>query len=179
MAERSSVTRGKICSRLRRLWRFSSSSSRDAKNQRTDNPKRIGAIDVSRAYFYAKRTRALYIQIPDEDWEPGDEGRVGELQLCLHGTRDAAQNWAETYTKYLTCLCRPTSCSRSFLCSFLPRRDRPSYTPIFSKKSISSIRALITLSLSRTFTWLTPSVKTTFLTTLISREVLRESKKKS
>ena len=28
LAERSSVTRGKICSRLRRLWRFSSSSSR-------------------------------------------------------------------------------------------------------------------------------------------------------
>ena len=58
----------------------------------------------------------------------------------VHG--DAAQNWAETYTKYLTCLCRPTSCSRSFLCSFLPRRDRPAYTTIFSKKSISSIRAL-------------------------------------
>ena len=37
------------------------------KNQRTDKPKRIGVIDVSRAYFYAKCKRALYIQIPDED----------------------------------------------------------------------------------------------------------------
>ena len=37
----------------------------------------------------------------ERDWEPGDEGRVGELQLSLYGTRDAAQNWAETYTKYL------------------------------------------------------------------------------
>ena len=72
-----------------------------AKNQHTDKPKRIGVIDVSRAYFHAKCKRALYIQIPDEDWEPGDEGRVGELQLSLYGTRDAAQNWAETYTKYL------------------------------------------------------------------------------
>ena len=72
-----------------------------AKNQRTDKPKRIVVINVSRAYFYAKCKRALYIQIPDEDWEPGDEGRVGELQLSLKGTRDAAQKWAETYTKYL------------------------------------------------------------------------------
>ena len=71
------------------------------KNQRADKPNRIGVIDVSRAYFYAKCKRALKIQIPDEDWEPGDEGRVGELQLSLFGTRDAAQNWAETNTKYL------------------------------------------------------------------------------
>ena len=67
-----------------------------AKNQRTDEPKRIGVIDVSRAYWYAKCKRVKNIQIPDEDWEPGDEGRVGELQLSLHGTRDAAQNLAET-----------------------------------------------------------------------------------
>ena len=50
-----------------------------AKNQRTDNPKRIGVINVSRAYFYIKCKRAPCIQIPDEDWEPGDEERVGEL----------------------------------------------------------------------------------------------------
>ena len=45
-----------------------------AKNQRTDKSKRIGVIDVSRAYFFAKCKRALKIQIPDEDSEPGDEG---------------------------------------------------------------------------------------------------------
>ena len=72
-----------------------------AKNQRADKPKRIGVIDVSGAYFYAKCKRALYIQIPDEDWKPGDEGRVSELQLRSYGTRDAARNWAETSTKYL------------------------------------------------------------------------------
>ena len=55
-----------------------------AKNQRTDKPKRICVIDVSRAYFHAKCKRALKIQIPDEDWEPGDEGRVGELKLSLY-----------------------------------------------------------------------------------------------
>ena len=39
------------------------------------------ANNQRRAYFYAKCKSALYIQMPDEDWEPGDEGRVGELQL--------------------------------------------------------------------------------------------------
>ena len=67
-----------------------------AKNERAGMPKRIGVIDVSGAHFYAKCKRALYIQIPDEDWGPGDEGRVGGLQLSLHGTRDE-----ETCTKHL------------------------------------------------------------------------------
>ena len=56
---------------------------------------------MSRAYFYAPVTRPLFINIPDEDWEEGDEGLVGQLQISLYGTRDAAQNWAATYTKFL------------------------------------------------------------------------------
>ena len=55
---------------------------------------RIGIFDLSRAYFYAPVTRPLFINIPDEDWEEGDEGLVGQ-------SRDAAQNWAATYTKFL------------------------------------------------------------------------------
>ena len=64
-------------------------------------PKRICVVDVSRAYFYAKCRRPLYIQIPAEDWEPGDEDKIGKLHLSLYGTRDAAQNWAATYTEHL------------------------------------------------------------------------------
>ena len=30
-----------------------------------------------------------------------NEGLVGQLQISLYGTRDAAQNWAATYTKFL------------------------------------------------------------------------------
>ena len=56
---------------------------------------------MSRAYFYAPATRPLFIEIPIEDWNEGDEGMVGQLQLSLYGTRDAAQNWAATYTKLL------------------------------------------------------------------------------
>ena len=59
------------------------------------------AIDVRRAYFYAKATRPVYIEIPIEDYEPGDEGRVAKLNLSLYGTRDAAQNWAREYTQHL------------------------------------------------------------------------------
>ena len=57
--------------------------------------------DVKRAYFYAPATRPIYIKIPEEDREPGDEENVGMLRLSLYGTRDAAMNWAKTYTFHL------------------------------------------------------------------------------
>ena len=57
--------------------------------------------DVKRAYFYAPAKRPVYIKIPDEDFEPGDENRVGVLNLSLYGTRDAAMNWADKYTEVL------------------------------------------------------------------------------
>jgi len=59
------------------------------------------AVDIKRAYFYAPATRPIYIVIPDEDWEPGDEAKVGKLNLSLYGTRDAAANWVMAYTKVL------------------------------------------------------------------------------
>ena len=72
-----------------------------AKGQKQSKPLRIGIFDVSRAYFYAPATRPLFIEIPVEDREEGDENMVGQLELSLYGTRDAAQNWAATYTKFL------------------------------------------------------------------------------
>ena len=42
------------------------------------------------------------MEIPMEDWQPGDEARVAKLNLSFHGTRDAAQNWTEEYTKQIT-----------------------------------------------------------------------------
>ena len=65
-----------------------------ATSQRRQRPHRILSIDVSRAYFYAKSIRPVFIQIPVEDRHPGDEGMVGRLNLSLYGTRDAAQNWS-------------------------------------------------------------------------------------
>ena len=88
-----------------------------AKGQRGPTPLRIGAFDVSRAYFYAPCRRPLYIEIPDEDWVPGDERRVGKLHLSLYGTRDAAQNWAAAYTSHLQKL--GFRQGRASLCNFV------------------------------------------------------------
>ena len=64
----------------------------------------MAVIDIKRAYFYAKARRPVFIEIPTEDREEGDEGMVGQLQLSLYGTRDAAQNWAAEYTSFLRSL---------------------------------------------------------------------------
>ena len=57
--------------------------------------------DVSRAYFYAKAIRPVYVKLPDEDVEPGDEGKCGKLLMSMYGTRDAAQNWSMEYSATL------------------------------------------------------------------------------
>ena len=58
-------------------------------------------MDVKRAYFYAPATRPLFVHIPKEDREEGDEGMVARLNLSLYGTRDAAMNWTAVYTEFL------------------------------------------------------------------------------
>ena len=61
----------------------------------------MAIVDIKRAYFYAKARRAVFIEVPIEDREEGEEGMIGQLQLSLYGTRDAAQNWAAEYTSLL------------------------------------------------------------------------------
>ena len=56
--------------------------------------------DVRRAYFYAKATRNIYIEIPPEDAEAGKDV-LGKLELCLYCTRDAAKGWQETLSAQL------------------------------------------------------------------------------
>ena len=58
-------------------------------------------VDVRRAYFNAAVKREVYIQIPKEDFEEGDENKCARLKASLYGTRDAAANWADEYTKTL------------------------------------------------------------------------------
>ena len=53
--------------------------------------------DVSRAYFYAKAERPVYVKLLEEDLEPGDEGKCGRLKMSMYGTRDAALNWSKEY----------------------------------------------------------------------------------
>ena len=62
--------------------------------------REIMVNDVSRAYFYAKMTRPLYIEIPAEDPNASPD-MLGRLRLCLYGTRDAALNWQQTLSDHL------------------------------------------------------------------------------
>ena len=55
-------------------------------------------IDVRRAYFHAKARRDVYIELPEEDAEPG---MCGKLFKSLYGTRDAAENWEEEYIGFM------------------------------------------------------------------------------
>ena len=53
--------------------------------------------DVSRAYLYAKAVRPIYVRLPEEDMEEGDESRCGKLMMSMYGTREVAMNWALEY----------------------------------------------------------------------------------
>ena len=75
-----------------------------AKRQKAKQPWRVAVIDIKRAYFYAPARRPVFIEIPAEDWDEGDDGMIAQLNMSLYGTRDAAQNWAYEYTQYLKSL---------------------------------------------------------------------------
>ena len=68
--------------------------------------KVIMVNDVSRAFFYAKAIRPVWIELPPEDYSAEDEAedRVGLLEMSLYGTRDAAQNWQRTVEEHLVSL---------------------------------------------------------------------------
>jgi hypothetical protein len=66
-----------------------------------DRGQKLMYADVSRAYFYAPAVRAVYVRLPEEDFEECDKGMVGKLNMSMYGTRDAAANWAAEYGKTL------------------------------------------------------------------------------
>ena len=57
--------------------------------------------DLSRAYFYATAVRHVYLKLPAEDIETGNENRCGKVLMSMYGTRDAALNWAMEYSDTL------------------------------------------------------------------------------
>ena len=67
--------------------------SKCASNQAGSKRYCILSSDIKRPYFYAKAVRPVFIEIPIEDRQPGDEHKIGKLNLSLYGTRDVAQNW--------------------------------------------------------------------------------------
>ena len=55
--------------------------------------KVLALVDVRRAYFNAPARRKVFVELPPEDYQLGDEHMCGLLRHSLCGTRDAAQNW--------------------------------------------------------------------------------------
>ena len=73
----------------------------------------MALVDVRRAYFYAPARRRVFVELPPEDYQPGDEHMCGLLRYSLYGTRDAAHNWEEELATTLSDLklTRGSACS--------------------------------------------------------------------
>ena len=68
------------------------------KAEPTDDSKYFQGIFLrpsNQGYIYIYIYIYIFIEFPPEDAEPGR----GKLEKSLYGTRDAALNWAEAYTK--------------------------------------------------------------------------------
>ena len=51
-----------------------------AKKHKARDPWRVAVIDIKRAYFYAPTRPSVFIEIPSEDYEAGDECKVAHLK---------------------------------------------------------------------------------------------------
>eukprot|EP00973_Karenia_brevis_P007173 972762-Karenia_brevis.AAC.1 len=91
--------------------------------------------DVSRAYFYAKSQQPTFVELCDEDKEPGDEGMCGELLVSMYGTRNAALNWQQCVTQAF--VNNGFSVGRSSPCIF-HHRQRDIWTMIHGDDFIST-----------------------------------------
>ena len=74
---------------------------------------KIDFIDISRAFFQADAIRKVYVQLPQEDYQ---EGMCGKFGKSMYGTRDAAQNWSDTYVRLMEKIgfTKGTSCPCAF-----------------------------------------------------------------
>ena len=65
------------------------------------DPLCLTLADVSRAHFYAKAEREVYIQLPPEDPRSGEKDVCGKLLRTMYGTLDAADRWSAHYSSIL------------------------------------------------------------------------------
>ena len=66
------------------------------------DPLCLSLADVSRAHFYADSVREVFIQLPAEDPRSGERNLCGKLCKTMYGTLDAADRWADHYSRVLT-----------------------------------------------------------------------------
>ena len=55
-------------------------------------------IDARRAYFNARCEENSFIDLPFEDYQ---EGKCGQLEQWMYGTRGAASKWDEHYSEIM------------------------------------------------------------------------------
>ena len=55
--------------------------------------KEVALVDVRKAYINAPARRRVFVELPPEDYQAGDEDTCGLLQYSLHGTLVVAQHW--------------------------------------------------------------------------------------
>ena len=80
------------------LFSFAVTEGIGFKPGKREEGMKLDFIDIRRAYYHAEARRKVYIKLPEGDEE---EGMCGILCKSLEGTRDAAQNWEHTYSKFL------------------------------------------------------------------------------
>ena len=61
---------------------------------------KLGLWDISRAHFYGRPTRRIFIQLPPEE-QTGGELMCGLLEKSMYGTQDAPAIWQAHYTALL------------------------------------------------------------------------------
>ncbi|CAE7358585.1 unnamed protein product [Symbiodinium sp. CCMP2592] len=66
--------------------------------KKSRSPLKLRLIDISRAHFYGKAQRDVFVTLPEGDRTPG---MVGKLRKSMYGTRDAAAIWQADYTAAL------------------------------------------------------------------------------
>ena len=64
--------------------------------------KFVALVDVRRAYCHAPSRKRVFVELPPEHYQAGDEHMCGLLQYSFYGTRDAAQKWEEQLASTLS-----------------------------------------------------------------------------
>ena len=69
-----------------------------------NDDKHLALFDISRAHFYGKPTRELYVILPKELNPEGKHGgrACAKLNQTMYGTQDASKIWQDTYKALLT-----------------------------------------------------------------------------
>jgi hypothetical protein len=65
-------------------------------------PYKLALFDISRAHFYGKAKREVYVDLVEEDKDEFGHDKCGLLLRSMYGTQDASCIWQEDYVELLT-----------------------------------------------------------------------------